>query len=287
MSLPDLDPVLARPSAPAKGSRNTELLIGGWIVAIVAVVGILAPLIAPYNPLLPVGPPLQGPSEDHLFGTDRYGLDILSRLLYAPRVDLLIAGWGTLLAALIGVPLGAVSGYAPGAVGGLISRSLDIVQAFPFFILALFMLGIMGPSLPNIVLVLAVINAPIYARLMRSQTLMLKNRTFIDAARVSGCGSGIILFRHILPNSLGPILAQMSVTLGLSIIMIAGVSFVGAGVRTPTPEWGVMIGDGAGGMFTGQWWPVIFPGIALAVTVVAFALVANGVTRAMNPESRR
>jgi peptide/nickel transport system permease protein len=153
--------------------------------------------------------------------------------------------------------------------------------------LALFMLGILGPTLLNIVLVLAVINAPIYARLMRSQTLMLKGRTFVDAARVAGCGSGTILFQHILPNSLGPIFAQMSVTLGLSIIMVAGVSFVGAGVRTPTPEWGVMIGDGAGGMFTGQWWPVVFPGIALAVTVVAFALVANGITRWMNPEAQR
>jgi len=283
-SAQDVSAVTPR-DAPAGSSRNWQLIIGGTIVALVALMGLLAPLIVPYEPLQRVGPPLEPPLGAYVLGTDRSGLDILSRILYAPRVDLVIAGGGTLLASLIGVPFGAVGGYAPGGVGELIARSLDIVQAFPFFILAMFLLGILGPSTLNIVLVLAIINAPIYARLMRSQTLMLRNRTFIDAARVSGCGRGAILLRHIFPNSLAPILAQMSVTLGLSIVMVAGVSFVGAGVRTPTPEWGVMIGDGAGGMFTGQWWPVIFPGVALAVTVVAFALVANGITRAMDPRS--
>jgi peptide/nickel transport system permease protein len=212
---------------------------------------------------------------------------VLSRILYAPRIDLTLAGLGTLGAALLGVPLGAVAGYAPRIVGETIARLLDVVQAFPFFILAMCLLGIVGGTLPNIIAVLAIVNAPIYSRLMFAQAKTLRTRTFVDAARVSGCGPGRIIVSHLLPNSVGPILAQMSVTLGMSIILVAGVSFVGAGVRPPTAEWGVMIGDGAGGMFTGQWWPVTFPGIALAITVIGFALISNGISKATDPRSRR
>jgi peptide/nickel transport system permease protein len=208
-------------------------------------------------------------------------------VLYAPRIDLTLAGLGTIGAALLGVPLGAIAGYAPRAVGEVITRLLDVIQAFPFFILAMCLLGIVGGTLPNIIAVLAIVNAPIYSRLMFSQTRTIRSRTFIDAATVSGCGSGRIILQHVFPNSVGPILAQMSVTLGMSIILVAGVSFVGAGVRPPTAEWGVMIGDGSGGMFTGQWWPVTFPGIALAATVIAFALVSNGISKATNPRSSR
>ncbi|SEF18867.1 ABC transporter permease [Jiangella alba] len=267
--------------------RNPQLLIGLTAVAVILLVALLAPLLATHDPLRVSGPVLQPPSGEHWLGTDRSGLDIFSRVVYAPRVDLLLAGVGTLLAALLGVPLGALAGYAPGVVGEAISRTLDVVQAFPFFILAMCLLGIVGGSLPNIIAVLAIVNAPIYARLMHSQTRTLRGRMFIDAARVSGCLPRQVILGHIVPNSLSPILAQMSVTLGMSIILVAGVSFVGAGVEPPTAEWGVMIGDGSGGMFTGQWWPVVFPGIALALTVVAFALVSNGITVANQQRSRR
>jgi len=267
--------------------RNPQLAIGLAAVGIVLAVAVLAPVLAPHDPERVVGPALLEPSAEYWFGTDRSGLDVFSRVIYAPRIDLLLAGVGTLLAALLGVPLGALAGYAPGFVGELISRVLDVVQAFPFFILAMCLLGIVGGTVPNIIAVLAVVNAPIYARLMFGQTQTLRNRTFVDAARVSGCRPRQVIFAHILPNSMAPILAQMSVTLGMSIILVAGVSFVGAGLRPPTAEWGVMIGDAAGGMFTGQWWPVIFPGVVLALTVVSFALVSNGITAANEARSRR
>lgn len=267
--------------------RNPQLTIGLVAVGVVIAVALLAPLLATHDPLQVTGTVLQPPSAEHWLGTDRSGLDIFSRVVFAARIDLLLAGVGTVLAALLGVPLGALAGYAPGPVGELISRTLDVVQAFPFFILAMCLLGIVGGALPNIIAVLAIVNAPIYARLMYSQTRMLRGRTFVDAARVSGCRPHQVVLGHIVPNSMGPILAQMSVTLGMSIILVAGVSFVGAGVRPPTAEWGVMIGDGAGGMFTGQWWPVVFPGIALALTVVSFALVSNGINVANQQRSRR
>lgn len=282
----------AVPAAPPRARTgwlrgNPQLAIGLIAVGVVTVVAVLAPVLATHDPVQVSGPVLSPPSAEFWLGTDRSGLDIYSRIVYAPRIDLLLAGVGTLLAALLGVPLGALAGYVPGVFGEFISRALDVVQAFPFFILAMCLLGIIGGTVPNIILVLAIVNAPIYARLMFSQTQALRNRTFVDAARVSGCRPHQVIFSHILPNSVGPILAQMSVTLGMSIILVAGVSFVGAGIRPPTPEWGVMIGDGAGGMFTGQWWPVVFPGIALALTVVSFALVSNGITAANEARSRR
>lgn len=266
--------------------RNLELLIGIVIVLLVALMGLLAPWIAPYDPVATTSNTLAVPSAEHLFGTDQSGFDVFSRVVWSPRVDLLIAVSGTLLAAVIGTPLGALAGYRGGRTGGFISRSMDVVQAFPFFILAMCLLAIFGGTVQNIILVLGIVNAPIYCRLMASQTMTLKDRTFIQSALVSGARQGAILFHHILPNAIGPILAQMSVTLGMSIILTAGVSFVGAGVPAPTPEWGVMIGSGAGGMFTGQWWPVLFPGLALAVTVMGFALISNGISKLADPRRK-
>jgi len=269
------------------GVLNRQLVLGLIVVGFVAAVGILAPLIAPANPLEATSAVLEPPSATHWFGTDRSGFDILSRTMYAPRVDLAIAGSATVLAMLAGVPLGLLAGYRQGFIAEALGRASDIVQAFPFFILAIVLLGIFGPSVRNLIAVVAFVNGPIYFRLMRGQTSALISRPYVEAARVVGCGDARIMLRHILPNSLAPILAQMSVTLGMAVILTAGVSFVGAGVRPPTPEWGVMISDGAPGMFTGQWWPALFPGLSLAITVMGFGLLANGITQAADPRSRR
>lgn len=259
---------------------NREFIIGSSVVGVVALVAIVAPLIAPFDPLLATASRYQPPSLEHWFGTDQNGSDIFSRAIYAPRVDLVIAFGGTALAAVVGAPLGMVAGLSSNWLGETISRVMDVVQAFPFFVLAICLLGIFGPSTLNLILVIATVNFPIYARLLRSQTESLRGRAFIEAARVAGSSERRIMGRHILPNAGGVLSAQISFTLGMSIIMTAGVSFVGAGVRPPTPEWGVMIGDGAAQMFSGQWWPALFPGLILAVVVVGFGLMSNGISRA-------
>lgn len=263
-----------------------QMQIGLAIVLGMLLIALLAPVLAPFDPEQATSDVLQPPSATHPFGTDISGFDVLSRTLYAPRVDILIAFSSTLLAMAVGIPLGIIAGYRRGLQSEAMSRGFDIIQAFPFFILALVLLGIFGPSVRNLILVVAFVNAPIYFRLMKSQARMLAGRQFIEAARVAGCRDRDLMFRHILPNSLTPALAQMSVTIAWSVILTAGVSFVGAGVRAPTPEWGVMIANGAAQMQTGQWWPALFPGLVLALSVIGYALVGNAITDVMDPRKR-
>lgn len=266
------------------GRRQMQL--GLFILVVIAGAAALAPLIAPYNPVHATADILAPPSSAHIFGTDQSGLDVFSRTIYAPRVDMVIAVAATILAMVVGIPIGIFAGHHEGVIGETLARVFDIVQAFPFFILALILLGIFGPSEDNLIAVVAFVNAPIYFRLMKTQAQVLKKRTFVEAARVAGCRDRDLMFRHILPNSWTPALAQMSVTIAWSIILTAGVSFVGAGVRPPTPEWGVMIASGAPQMQTGQWWPAVFPGVSLALSVVGWALVGNAITEVVDPTRR-
>lgn len=267
-------------------SGNRQLQVGAVIVLGMCAVALVAPWITPFDPTATSSDVLAAPSRTHWFGTDTSGMDIFSRVLHAPRVDIVIAVTATLLAMGIGMPIGIRAGFRPGFTSEAVSRLFDIVQAFPFFILAITLLTAFGASATNMIIVIAFVNAPIYFRLMRGQALNLKNRTFMDAARVAGSGERDLMYRHILPNALPPALAQMSITVAWAIILTAGVSFVGAGVRAPTPEWGLMIAGGAPQMITGQWWPALFPGLALAVSVVGYALVANALTDLSDPRRR-
>lgn len=278
---------IRRPAVVEFLLRNRQAQIGLVIVGGVVIVGLLAPLLAPYSPTSATQALLVPPSWAHWFGTDVSGLDILSRIMFAPRVDILIAVSATILAALVGIPLGVRAGFRRGIVSEGISRIFDVIQAFPFFILAITLLAAFGPSTLNLIIVVAVVNAPIYLRLMKSQCQDLVNRTFVDAARVSGCSGSELMFRHILPNALPPVLAQMSITIAWAIILTAGVSFVGAGIRAPTPEWGVMISAGAPNMMTGQWWVALFPGLVLALTVMGYGMLGNALTEFADPRSRR
>jgi peptide/nickel transport system permease protein len=267
--------------------RNSRQLRWGLAtVCAVALAGVAAPWAAPYNPTNSTTAILHAPSLAHPFGTDQSGFDILSRTLYAPRVDILIAVSATLIAMIVGVPLGMVAGFRGGVVGELLLRAIDIIQSFEFFILAIVLLAVFGPSLVNIICVIAFVYTPIYIRLMRSEGARMRARTFVDAARLAGCTTTDIIFRHILRNSLAPALAQLSISVAGAIILTSGISFVGAGVGAPTPEWGVMIADGAPQMVTGQWWTVVFPGAALAITTAGYGLVANGIAELADPRRR-
>lgn len=213
-------------------------------------------------------------------GTDANGMDVFSRVISAPRTDVSIALLGTLGAVVIGIPLGAIAGYFRSPFTGLILRITDVVQAFPVFLLGMPLVVAIGQDVRNLIFVIAFINAPIYVRLTRSQALVLRERLFVEAARSLGGSPKQIVIRHILPNAVGPAIANVSITIGFSILLTAGLSFVGAGVRVPTPEWGSMIAVGAQDIYTNAWWTSVFPGLALAISVLGFGLLGEAASKA-------
>ena len=213
------------------------IIVGFWLI-----VSLLAPVVAPYSPTHPfVNAVLAPPSGRFLLGTDGNGLDILSRLMWAPRIDLGIAVASTILALLIGVPVGGFAGYfggRRGLQGGLATvamRVVDVSQAFPVFVFALAIVAALGPHAVNLVIAMAFVNAPVFIWLTRSQVLAVRERAFVEAARCGGNSELRIAFRHVLPNALAAPLTQLSVVLGFSVLLTAGLSFVGAGIQLPTP----------------------------------------------------
>lgn len=246
-----------------------------------------APYIIPYPP--EQASPFnvrQAPSGEHLFGTDSSGMDIFSRVLFAPRIDLTIALAGTALSLLAGICLGAVAGFWKNWVTEGIQRVCDLLQAFPPFVLAMALVAVTGQKIQNVIYVIAFLNIPIYMRLVRSQVMSTKDHTFIEAAVCSGCSGSRVLFVHILPNVVGSALTQASVNIGWAILLTSGLSFIGAGVPVPTPEWGAMIAVGAPTIITGEWWSSLFPGIAIAVTALGFALTGDGLQEFFDPTRR-
>ncbi len=273
--------------------QRPAFLFGYVTVAIVALLGLISPWIAPYNPenALPDAL-LTPPGAQYFFGTDSAALDIFSRVLAAPRIDLAIALAATVAAALIGSLLGAFVGLWEGRRGPrgwasmLVIRTADVLQAFPVFALALVLVAVLGQGIRALVIAIAVVNVPLYLRLMRAEVLAIRTLPYIEAAKVAGGGDVYLLRRHIVPNALAPVVAQMSVNVGAAILLTAGLSFIGAGVAAPRPEWGSMIAMGFPNVMTGQWWPSLFPGLALAVTVLGFSLVGSSIEAYSNPRER-
>ena len=268
--------------------------LGYFLVTAIIVLALFAPLIAPYDPQTAnAAITLVGPSGSHWLGTDISGMDVFSRVIFSARIDLVIAILGTFFSVVIGGPLGLIAGYFSGSRGlwGWISeimmRVADVLQAFPVFVLAIALVAALGQSARNVIIAIAFVNAPIYLRLLRTQALSLRERRFVDAARVAGNGELRIVFRHVLPNAVAPAIIQASVNMGWAVLLTAGLSFVGAGVRVPTPEWGSMIAVGGQNMITGQWWPAVFPGLAIAITVLGFALIGDSLELMLDPVRRR
>lgn len=268
-------------------------MLGLGIVAVSLFLAVFGPHIGPYptETALP-GEPLQPPSIRHLLGTDVSNMDIFSRVIAAPRIDLTIALVSTAIAFVVGVLLGVVSGFFGGG-GGLaryasegIMRGADIIQAFPVFIFALALVGFRGPGTENVIAALAFLNVPYFLRITRGAVLQVRERPFVEAARCAGNSEWRIAFVHVLPNALTPPLANISPTIGFSILLTSGLSFVGAGVPVPTPEWGSMIAIGAPNMMTGQWWTALFPGVALGITIFGYALVGDGLKEYLDPMNK-
>ncbi|SFR12272.1 ABC transporter permease [Poseidonocella sedimentorum] len=266
---------------------------GYVIVGTVLLLTLFAPWLSPYDPVR--ADPTQyllPPSPQHWLGTDNTGMDVATRIIYAPRIDLVIALLGTFVSAAIGAPLGALVGYYDGrrpaqaAIATGVMRIADVLQAFPVFVFAICLVAVFGQSIGSIVAAIAFVNIPIYLRLMRTQVLTLRGMRFVEAAYVAGASDITILRRHVIPNAMAPALSQLSINVGMAILITAALSFVGAGVEAPTPEWGSMIASGFQSVMTGQWWPSVFPGIALGLTVFGFALIGASIEVLADPVER-
>ena len=284
-----------------KGGMGLLFWIGLSIVCTVVFLAIFGPTIAPYDPLLATSPISQPPpplkawpsiflqnisgqleSPPNWFGTDASGFDIFSRVISAPRVDLTIALIANLLSLFVGILLGLIAGFFKNFITEFMMRVSDVLQSFPVFISAMVLVALAGRSTLNIVIALSMLYTPIYIRLTRAEVLSQRVRGYVEAARAMGNSEIVIAFKHVLPNSLAPALIQSSVTIGFAILLTAGLSFVGAGVRPPTPEWGLMISTGANQMILGEWWPSVFPGVAISLTVFGFAVLGNVLEKKYN-----
>jgi peptide/nickel transport system permease protein len=263
--------------------------------ALIIVLTAVGPYLAPYS-TINASPTdrLIPPSAAHWLGTDDNGIDILSRLLAAPRTDVVVAVIATAISVLLGSPLGVViallesrKGAGSTIVAEIAMRLLEVIQAFPVFVFAMVLVAVFGGTKVNIIAAIAFVNTPVFVRLVRSDVLSLVQRPFAEAARAIGNSEWRIGFRHILPNAIPTIFVQLSVTIGFAILLTAGLSFVGAGVKPPTPELGSMIASGAKFLIIGQWWPALFPGIALGLVVFSFGVFGEVMTKIMEPRAIR
>lgn len=267
------------------GRLDTSAKASLWIVLGIVSLAVAAPLIAPYGPAEPnYDASLVGPSVDHPLGTDLTGRDVFSRILYGARISLLVGVVAVAMAVSIGVPIGAVAGYIGGWVDETLMRLMDIMMSFPSLVLALALVGALGPNLRNVILVIGIVYTPQYARLIRGSVLSVKEEEFVEAAENTGLGDVKILFKHVIPNAFTPVLVQGTFHVATAIIFEASLSFLGLGVQPPTATWGVMIADGRS-YLPDQWWISTFPGLAIMTTVMTFNLLGDGLRDELDPRS--
>jgi peptide/nickel transport system permease protein len=267
--------------------RNPSAMLGGAILIIVIVAALLAPWISPYEPIKTnQRSSLKPPSLEHIMGTDRFGRDIFSRVLWGGRLSLPVGFVSVLLAAVIGVALGLIAGFYGGRTDAVIMRLVDLVLAFPSILLALAVIAVLGSSLINLMIAVGISSIPEYTRMARGTVLSIKEREFVTAARTVGAPDTVILLRHILPNILASLIVL--VTLGIASAIITGstLSFLGLGIKPPTPEWGNMLSEGRE-FLQRAWWVASFPGLAIMVTVLAINLLGDGLRDALDPRTRR
>ncbi len=263
--------------------RNRLALAGLALVAFLALTAALAPAIAPYDPLrVDLDRQFQPPSAQHLFGTDVYGRDLLSRIIFGARISLVIGFVPSILSMAIGATLGVLAGYYGRQVDAVIMRLADVVLAFPSLLLAMVVTYTLGASLYTLFIALSVVRWASAARVVRSQTLSVKERDFVLAARAVGVSDQRIMFRHIIPNCLAPILVLLTLNIPDAIMAEAGLSFLGVGAQPPTPSWGLMINEAQQYLFSAPW-ASILPGVAILLTVLGFNFVGDGLRDAMDP----
>ena len=257
------------------------------LFALIAVLALIGPYIVPHDPLASnTAATLQAPTWKHLFGTDQLGRDIFSRVIVATRLDFVIAISSVALVFVMGGFAGLAAGFFGGWTDRLVSRLSDTIMAFPLFVLAMGIVAALGNTVTNIVIATAIINFPLYVRVARAEANVRREAGFVQAARLSGNGDFRILLAHILPNIMPIMMVQISLTMGYAILNAAGLSFIGLGVKPPTPEWGIMVAEGATNIISGEWWIALFPGAALMIAVFTFNLLGDGLRDLVDPQRR-
>jgi peptide/nickel transport system permease protein len=266
--------------------KDKSAVLGTVILSLLLFIAVLAPYIAPYDPVeLNLAERLSSPSTEHLLGTDSVGRDMLSRIIYGTRTSLLIAVVVVVIEVLLGVIVGMAAGLLGRVVDEVLMRLIDILLAFPGIILALVIVGSLGPSLMNLIIALAAVGWVGYARLVRASILSVKEEMYIESARAIGCGNLRIAVRHILPNIISPIIVLATLNMGTIIISIAGLSFLGLGAQPPIPEWGIMLSEGRPFMESAPHL-TIFPGLMIMITVLAFNFLGDGMRDALDSRLR-
>jgi ABC-type dipeptide/oligopeptide/nickel transport system permease subunit len=267
--------------------RTRGGLIGTVMLAAMVLMALLAPLISPYDPIeQDIVNRFSGPTAEHWMGTDYLGRDILARIIYGCRIAMTVSFGSVLVSAVIGVILGVLAGYSEGSkLDYAIILIFDVVKSFPQLILALAIVAVLGPSLFNLITALAVTSFPFYGRIARAQTLSLKESDFVKAARAMGLAKSRMVFRHIIPNILTPIVVCVGMDMATMIVYEAGLSFLGLGVKPPTASWGIMLRNGYKYIMTSPWM-IFWPALAIALAMIAFALFSDGLRNALNPKER-
>jgi peptide/nickel transport system permease protein len=268
-----------------RGNPVTAIAASGAVI--LCLLAIIGPSIVPYDPVASnVANALKPPSAQHWAGTDQLGRDVFSRLIVATRLDLAIAFSAVSLSFVMGAVIGSTCGYLGGRLDRYIGRFVDILMAFPLFVLAMAMVAALGNRVENIVIATAIINLPFYIRFARAEVNVRRNAGWVEAARACGDSHMSVILRFLLPNILPAMAVQISLNLGWAILNAAGLSFIGLGVKPPTPEWGIMVAEGARFISTGKWWLVACPGLALMMTVLCFNLLGDGLRDILDPRMR-
>jgi len=257
------------------------------VIMAMCLVAMLAPLLAPYDPAAiddPVATRHLVPSAQHLFGTDEFGRDWFSRAVYGARVSLSVGILAVIVAVTFGTIYGSVAGYFGGFVDNALMRFVDVIMAFPTFFLMLMLVGVFEADLVVLVLILGLTSWTGTARFIRGEILSLKERDFIEAARAMGLPHRLVIFRHLIPNAMAPVLVSAALMVGGMIGAEAGLSFLGIGIRPPTPSWGNMVSQGQDALLV-AWWVAMFPGLLLSITILSFNLLADGLRDALDPKT--
>ncbi|GLK85140.1 ABC transporter permease [Ancylobacter defluvii] len=268
-------------------AENPVTGIAFGLFALFALAALIGPYVVPVDPLASdTAAALQPPSAAHWFGTDQLGRDIFSRVVVAARLDMIIAVASVALVFVAGGFAGIASGYFGGWTDRIVGRVSDTIMAFPLFVLAMGIVAALGNTVTNIVIATAIINFPLYVRVARAEANIRREAGFVQAARLSGNSEMRILLGHIAPNILPIMMVQVSLTMGYAILNAAGLSFIGLGVRPPTPEWGIMVAEGASFIISGEWWIAFFPGVTLMLAVFCFNLLGDGLRDLVDPQRR-
>jgi peptide/nickel transport system permease protein len=265
---------------------NKMGLIGALIILAIVLTAIFAPLIATHEPLkIDMLHQVELPSDQFWFGTDEYGRDIYSRVIYGSRITLYISILSVAVATLFGVLIGAVSGYFGGWIDTIVMRLMDAVMSFPAILLAIGIMAVLGGNLNNVVIALGFVYIPRFARIVRGSVLSLKGKEFVEAALATGKGDFYIIFRHILPNCMAPLIVQITASLAYAILAESALSFLGLGAPPPAPSWGNILSDARNFMLDNVWMTV-FPGIAITLTVLGFNLLGDALRDVLDPRLR-